>query len=165
LLLKHNNKILNNSQSPLKNTSNFLLVFALHFEELLMQLVHDSSSVGQSSNKKHVVVKGSKLNQLHDAVVRQTSKHSSLDTVTICIILLFLLLLINTSYFLYKNVKCKFCVVKICVYIFWQKEIDKKAALKIERKSIPPGWEFTKPFRQICMILCNFKVLLQSSYS
>ncbi len=27
------------------------------------------------------------------------------------------------------------------------------------------GWEFTKLLRQICKIFCNFKVLLQSSYS
>jgi len=104
-----------------------------------MQLVHDSSSVGQSSNKKHEVVKGSKLNQLQDEVVRQISKHSSLDTVTTCIILLFLLLLINTSYFLYKIVMCKFCVVKICVYIFWQKEIDKKLLLKLNVNQYPLG--------------------------
>jgi hypothetical protein len=60
----------------------FLLVFALHFEELLMQFVQISSSVGQSSSKKQEVVKGSKLNQLQDEVVRQTSKHSSADVVT-----------------------------------------------------------------------------------
>ncbi len=27
------------------------------------------------------------------------------------------------------------------------------------------GWEFTKLFRQICKIFCNFKVLSGSSYS
>jgi len=41
----------------------------------------------------------------------------------------------------------------------------KLSEVTVSAKDKEPGWQFTKLLRKILKIFCNFKVLLQSSYS
>ena len=60
-----------------------------------------------------------------------------------------------------------FETVKKCT-LYAQSITDEETRLRIFQVNVKKyysGWEFTKLRRQICKIFCNFKVLLQSSYS
>ena len=61
----------------LKWRNGFLLVFPLHLVELLTQVRHVSSKVGQLENRKHADRGWLKLNQLQSVVFEQSTWHSS----------------------------------------------------------------------------------------